>query len=190
MNRDTSRLYIKSEDLCERCIFSLAKCYEKTCCDNCEMNIPADKNGCKCLTIKSNTPCPYFYEGTETSQHSETENVLGNHEQIDFNVTLNEAIQYYYEVAEKMRRVNPHDTRTAKYEQLARWLEELKKLRVECDGLRSNWYKCAEKVKTLRAERDAAVSDLRKLVPAWKWDGKKEQSSREETPKCGFMEFG
>ena len=67
---------------------------------------------------------------------------------------------------------------------------DLKKLRVECDGLRSNWYKCAEKVKTLRAERDAAVSDLRKLVPAWKWDGEKEQSSHKEAPECGCVEFG
>ena len=58
------------------------------------------------------------------------------------------------------------------------------------DGLRSNWYKCAEKVKTLWAERDAAVSDLRKLVPAWKWDGEKEQSSHKEAPECGCVEFG
>ena len=69
-------------------------------------------------------------------------------------------------------------------------MEEFKKLRVECDGLRSNWYKCAEKVKTLRAERDTAVSDLRKLVPAWKWDGEKEQSSHKEAPECGCVEFG
>ena len=77
--------------------------------------------------------------------------------------TLDEAIQHCYETAERMRK---------------------------SDGLRSNWYKCAEKVKTLRAERDAAVSDLRKLVPVWKWDGEKEQSSHKEAPECGCVEFG
>lgn len=108
----------------------------------------------------------------------------------DAAMALDEAIQHCYKVAERLRKSNPCDTCAAEHEQLAHWLEELKKLRVECDGLRSNWYKCAEKVKTLRAERDAAVSDLRKLVPAWKWDGEKEQSSREEAPKCGCVDFG
>ena len=42
-------------------------------------------------------------------------------------------------------------------------------------------------IETLKNERDAAVSDLRKLVPAWKWDGKK---LCEKTPKCGCVEFG
>lgn len=105
-------------------------------------------------------------------------------------MTLEEAIQHCYEVAERLRKDNPCNSCAAEHEQLAHWLEELKKLRVECDGLRSNWYKCAEKVKTLRAERDAAVSDLRKLVPVWKWDGEKGESSREETPKCGCVDFG
>ena len=31
-----------------------------------------------------------------------------------------------------------------------------------------------EKLARVTAERDAAVEDLHKLVPAWKWDGKKE----------------
>lgn len=29
-----------------------------------------------------------------------------------------------------------------------------------------------DEIAKLRAERDAAVEDLHKLVPAWKWDGK------------------
>ena len=32
-----------------------------------------------------------------------------------------------------------------------------------------------EKLARITAERDAAVADLRKLVPAWKWDGQKEE---------------
>lgn len=32
-----------------------------------------------------------------------------------------------------------------------------------------------EELENVTAERDAAVSDLHKLVPAWKWDGKKEE---------------
>lgn len=32
-----------------------------------------------------------------------------------------------------------------------------------------------EELARVTAERDAAVSDLHKLVPAWKWDGKKEE---------------
>ena len=31
-----------------------------------------------------------------------------------------------------------------------------------------------EELARVTAERDAAVEDLHKLVPAWKWDGKKE----------------
>lgn len=30
------------------------------------------------------------------------------------------------------------------------------------------------------AERDAAVADLRKLVPAWKWNGQKEEVKNED----------
>lgn len=119
-----------------------------------------------------------------------TNTVPAQHGKLFTGMTLDGAIQYCHEVAESSGKINPCDTYASEYEQLARWLEELKKLRVECDGLRSNWYKCAEKVKTLRAERDAAVSDLRKLVPAWKWDGENEQISREESPKCGRVEFG
>lgn len=32
-----------------------------------------------------------------------------------------------------------------------------------------------EELARVTAERDAAVSDLHKLVPAWKWDGRKEE---------------
>ena len=32
-----------------------------------------------------------------------------------------------------------------------------------------------EELARVKAERDAAVSDLHKLVPAWKWDGQKEE---------------
>lgn len=32
-----------------------------------------------------------------------------------------------------------------------------------------------DELEMVTAERDAAVSDLHKLVPAWKWDGKKEE---------------
>ena len=32
--------------------------------------------------------------------------------------------------------------------------------------------------------------EAKKLVPAWKWDGEKEQSSHKEAPECGCVEFG
>lgn len=48
----------------------------------------------------------------------------------------------------------------AYYEECGQWEAENEKLRAEL-----------EKVK---AERDAAVEDLHKLCPAWKWDGQKE----------------
>ena len=48
---------------------------------------------------------------------------------------------------------------------------ENEKLRVEAEGMRSNWYKSVEEVKKLRAEleqvkqeRDAAVTDLERLM--------------------------
>lgn len=47
------------------------------------------------------------------------------------------------------------------------------------------------RAKNAEMERDAAVSDLRKLIPAWKWDGAdKQQRNQEEMPKCGCVDFG
>ena len=37
-----------------------------------------------------------------------------------------------------------------------------------------------EELAMVTAERDAAVADLRKLVPAWKWDGQKEKMKNED----------
>ena len=37
-----------------------------------------------------------------------------------------------------------------------------------------------EELARVTAERDAAVADLRKLVPAWKWDGQKEEMKNED----------
>lgn len=37
-----------------------------------------------------------------------------------------------------------------------------------------------EELARVTAERDAAVADLRKLVPAWKWDGQKEKMKNED----------
>lgn len=37
-----------------------------------------------------------------------------------------------------------------------------------------------EELNRVTAERDAAVADLRKLVPAWKWDGQKEEMKNED----------
>ena len=57
---------IKSADLCNRCRFeSKRHCSRmRNDCSDCDMNIisrcsPGD---CKCLTVKWNTPCPYFEE--------------------------------------------------------------------------------------------------------------------------------
>ena len=58
---------IKSADLCERCFYS----FERFClpqgkmyggCPSCKMD---NGDACKCLTIKENTPCPYFEEANE-----------------------------------------------------------------------------------------------------------------------------
>lgn len=37
-----------------------------------------------------------------------------------------------------------------------------------------------EELARVTAERDAAVADLRWLVPAWKWDGQKEEMKSED----------
>ena len=37
-----------------------------------------------------------------------------------------------------------------------------------------------EELAMVTAERDAAVADLRWLVPAWKWDGQKEEMKNED----------
>lgn len=114
-------------------------------------------------------------------------------------MTIEDAIQHCYEVAELLRKNNPCDSCATEHEQLAKWLEELVQLRatlpdietlmVERDGMRSNWYKSIESIKALKAERDAAVSDLRKLVPAWRWDGTV-PAKEHGIPKCERVEFG
>ena len=93
-------------------------------------------------------------------------------------MTIEEAIRHCYEVAESLRKSNPCDTCAEEHEQLARWLEELVQLRAELPD-----------VEALIAERDAAVSDLRKLVPIWAWDGLLRPKEK-DIPKHGRVEFG
>lgn len=58
--------HIKSKDLCDRCVFGFVRhCIsgEVPSCKDCAMNYDTRKpGGCKCITIKVNTPCPYFVE--------------------------------------------------------------------------------------------------------------------------------
>lgn len=57
--------HIMSEDLCNRCIYDFDRhCSEKMqgSCDGCVMDATGTTVGCKCLTINTNTPCPYFVE--------------------------------------------------------------------------------------------------------------------------------
>ena len=57
--------HIKSGDLCARCIYSFDRhCREKMqgSCVGCVMNGKRKPGGCKCLSVKVNTPCPYFVE--------------------------------------------------------------------------------------------------------------------------------
>ena len=52
---------IKTPDLCERCVHSTERCCYSTV-GFCPMCLSQETDGCKCLTIKPNTPCPYFEE--------------------------------------------------------------------------------------------------------------------------------
>ena len=54
-------VHIKTADLCERCAYNRVWCNVSSgiSCAICEMH---DGDRCKCLTIKENTPCPYFEE--------------------------------------------------------------------------------------------------------------------------------
>lgn len=49
---------IKTKDLCDRCRYHF-NVWCNIGCMNCEMN---GEKQCLCLTIKENTPCPYFRE--------------------------------------------------------------------------------------------------------------------------------
>ena len=58
---------IKSKDLCEKCKFN----FDRWCsgvravnCTGCEHRTE-DKKKCRCLTVKKNTPCPFFGEADE-----------------------------------------------------------------------------------------------------------------------------
>lgn len=58
-------VHIKSADLCNRCRYAFDRhCSEKMQgnCAGCVMDVTWKLRGCKCLTIKVNTPCPYFEE--------------------------------------------------------------------------------------------------------------------------------
>ena len=57
--------HIKSEDLCGRCMYSFGRhCSEKIrgSCVGCVMDGTREPVGCKCLSSRVNTPCPYFVE--------------------------------------------------------------------------------------------------------------------------------
>ena len=54
---------IKSKDLCARCKYSFSKWCQGVQggdCNHCEHGYEDGK--CACLTVKINTPCPYFKE--------------------------------------------------------------------------------------------------------------------------------
>ena len=52
--------HIKSEDLCNRCIYDFDRHCEDIPCECCEMWM--HEEFCACLLIKDNTPCPYFVD--------------------------------------------------------------------------------------------------------------------------------
>lgn len=54
--------YIKTADLCERCMYNAAHCEIVGCNESCKMFSVFD---CRCFRIKPNTPCPYFEERKE-----------------------------------------------------------------------------------------------------------------------------
>lgn len=55
--------HIKSEELCARCVY-MRNCRKEfpEPCLLCAMFCYSDTGFCKCLSIKKNTPCPYFKE--------------------------------------------------------------------------------------------------------------------------------
>lgn len=55
--------HIKSQDLCERCVFSFNRICDSVDCRFCKML--GSSGVCKCCTIQEYTPCPYFVEDTE-----------------------------------------------------------------------------------------------------------------------------
>lgn len=52
-------VHIKTLDLCERCFYGNSKCNLGDCRE-CEVRIKDTILKCGCLSIKFNTPCPYF----------------------------------------------------------------------------------------------------------------------------------
>ncbi len=67
-------------------------------------------------------------------------------------------------------------------------LDKLNKVETELEAIKmnppvqldGNTFDLACRLAKVTAERDAAVADLRKLVPAWKWDGQKEKMKNED----------
>lgn len=95
-------------------------------------------------------------------------------------MSLDEAILHCQQIIERFKKETPGCACQLEHTQLLCWLTELKRLRSEVAGMRSNWYKCAESLRTIRAERDAAVADLKRLVPAWKYDDRKSAGSMDD----------
>ena len=68
---------------------------------------------------------------------------------------------------------------------------ENEKLRVEAEGMRSNWYKSVEEIKKLRtelervtAERDAAVASWRGFCAKCAWNGKQYLADGKMDDRC------
>lgn len=68
-------------------------------------------------------------------------------------------------------------------------LDKLNKVETELEAIKmnppvqldGNTFDLACRLAKVTAERDAAIEDLRKLVPAWKWDGQKEEMKNEDS---------
>lgn len=100
--------------------------------------------------------------------------------------TIDQAIQRLRDVSVTLKAYDAPFC-SDEYNQLANWLNELKRMQIEVDGMRSNWYKSVEALKAARAERDAAVSDLQKVIPSYKYDNHIKQTT---VPTGNCVEFG
>lgn len=57
---------VKTKDLCERCKYHFRRwCDAKQGCSCIECEHFSKDNECLCLTVKANTPCPYFKEADD-----------------------------------------------------------------------------------------------------------------------------
>ncbi len=93
---------IKSKSLCLKCNYNDRRyCVDKPLCVGCERNI---EDGCKCLTIKTGTPCRDFVRADEEPPEFNVVHVADTNECFTVTGTINDKPMIFEEAIEELEK--------------------------------------------------------------------------------------